>query len=100
MKNIKSITILLILQIFFASSALAIPRVHPHAHAKEFGGGKHDRIDIYGKSGDMIRHSRSDDTRYGGEKIIGSQHSPDGKVTGYTTVHGNDHVNKHGIHKK
>jgi filamentous hemagglutinin len=50
MNNIKTIVALLALQVFFTASALAIPRVHPHAHVNNGGDGYHQRKTITSES--------------------------------------------------
>lgn len=66
---------------------------------KQSGDGKHDRVDI-SSSSKTIRHTKSADTRTGGTKTTSETKGGSGKNNGRTTVHGNDHVNYHGSHKK
>ena len=64
---------------------------------KESGDGKHTKVQISGRD-QSITHVRSRDSRYGSDSKITSV-TKNSKSEGRTTVHGNDHVNKHGNHK-
>jgi hypothetical protein len=68
---------------------------------KQKGDGKHDQVSISGSGGnDSVKHIKSQDTKYGesGSTKIVSESYSNGNKTGHTTVHGNNHVNKHGSH--
>ena len=69
---------------------------------KQKGDGKHDQVIINGSGGnDSVRHIKSRD-KTGGTKIVSQSFSSNNskKEKGHTTVHGNNHVNKHGSHKR